>query len=92
MAAIATDYLERLNIKIKQRIQNTAEDTTQKTSSAGSATLGDTRLARLTIQLGASKTQKKPIRGLNLPDFQLRLESKTQLSLAKAQNYMEFEN
>ena len=63
-----------------------------RTSSAGSATLRDTSWARLTIQLGASETQKKPIRGRNLPDFQLCLESKTQLSLAKAQNYMEFEN
>ena len=31
------------------------------------------------------------MRGWNLPDFQLCLESKTQLSLVKAQNYMKSE-
>ena len=62
------------------------------TSSAGSATLGDTSWAKLTIQLGASKTKKKTIRGWNLPYFQLLLESTTQPSLAKARNKTEVES
>ena len=45
-----------------------------KTSLARSATLGDTSWARLTSG--------------NLPDSQLRLESKTEPSVAKARNYI----
>ena len=65
----------------------------EKTNSAGSATLGDTSWARLIIQLGPNNTPKNTnlwpqLAGCNLPDSQLHWESKTEPSLVKAQHYI----
>ena len=61
-------------------------------SSAGSATLGDTSWARLIIKLGPCNSLKKAnlwlhLASRNFPNFLLCLESKTEPSVAKAQNY-----
>ena len=72
--------------------RNYVRDKTEKTSSAWSATLGDTSWARLIIKQGPCNSLKKAnlwlhLASWNFPNFLLCLESKTEPSVAKAQNY-----